>query len=429
MYKRTNVLLFSALFLLVSSVFSYSDAAKKPVEKKEDIPGIAMQMDNAPLPQVISMIWQSVFYRPFQLSPELAGDTRLVSFYLNEKLEPRAFFLSYLKRMDIGVTSRDGVDYIYLIKKEEKKPPVSVFTYRPKHRSVSYLSSVLQGVLTGGSFSNHIQAVDYLGQSSGAGPDRNKGSRVSNHVASSVDSDVLVYSGTSADIAQIRRILPEVDLPEEQVSVSGFILEVQANERNSSGLQIIADLFRSRLGVNVGAKFDGGNSFTLNIGGLSAFYSLIKEDSRFQVLSNLSLTVLSGRDSHFSVGEEVPVLGAVTYENNQSVQSVSYRNSGAIFVVRPYIYQDVITLDIEQQLSNFVKTTTGVNTSPTLIKREIVTNVVAHDGEVIILGGLASSKVSKAKTGFTFLPGYTGSSDGTEKTDIIVVLQVKKVKG
>lgn len=61
------------------------------------------------------------------MSPELAGDTRLVSFYMNEKLNPRAFFISYLKRMNIGVTtSRDGVDYIYVIKPEIKKVPLSV---------------------------------------------------------------------------------------------------------------------------------------------------------------------------------------------------------------------------------------------------------------------------------------------------------------
>ncbi|ECF5159730.1 type II secretion system protein GspD [Salmonella enterica] len=412
------------LFFVMLSISGYSDAAKKNVTKKEEVPGVVLQMDNAPLPQVISLVWQNVFYRPFQLSPELAGDSRLVSFYMNEKLDPRAFFISYLKRMNIGVTtSRDGVDYIYIIKPQEKKIPLSVFTYRPKYRSVSYLSSVLQGALTGGSFSNHIQTVDFVSQAKSNG---DKGS--GNNYGSSVDSDVLVYTGSVADIARIKSILPKVDLPQEQVSVSGFILEVQDNNRNSSGLQIIADLFKSRLGISVGARLDGGNSLTVNIGGLSAFYSLIKEDSRFQVLSNLSLTVLSGRDSRFSVGEDVPVLGAVSYDNNQSVQSVEYRNSGAIFVVRPYIYQDVITLDIEQQLSNFVNTTTGVNSSPTLIKREIKTNVVARDGDVIILGGLASSKVSKVKSGFSFFPGFTGSSDGTEKTDIIVVLQVKKVK-
>ncbi|EIM1059100.1 type II secretion system protein GspD [Salmonella enterica] len=425
MYQRINFFLYTILLFFMLAISGYSDAANKTVTKKENLPGVVLQLDNAPLPQVISLVWQNVFYRPFQLSPELAGDSRLVSFYMNEKLDPRSFFISYLKRMNIGVTtSRDGVDYIYIIKPQEKKTPLSVFTYRPKYRSVSYLSSVLQGSLTGGSFSNHIQTVDFVSQTKSNG-DTGSG----NNYGSAVDSDVLVYSGTGADIARIKRILPEVDLPQEQVSVSGFILEVQDNNRNSSGLQIIADLFKSRLGISVGARLDGGNSLTVNIGGLSAFYSLIKEDSRFQVLSNLSLTVLSGRDSHFSVGEDVPVLGAVSYKDNQSVQSVEYRNSGAIFVVRPYIYQDVITLDIEQQLSNFVNTTTGVNSSPTLIKREIKTNVVARDGDVIILGGLASSKVSKVKSGFSFFPGFTGSSDGTEKTDIIVVLQVKKIKG
>lgn len=424
MYKLTNAFLYMIFFLVIFVTPGYSDAAENPAVKEDELSGVVLQMDNAPLPQVISLVWQNVFYRPFQLSPELAGDARLVSFYMNEKLDPRSFFISYLKRMNIGViTSRDGVDYIHIIKKAEKKASVSVFTYRPKYRSVSYLTSVLQGALTGGTFSNHIQTVDYVSQSQ-----TNDNTAAGNNFGSAVDSDVLVYSGEAKDIAQIKKILPLVDLPQEQVSVSGFILEVQDNKRNSSGLQIIADLFKSRLGITVGTRIEGGNSLTVNIGGLNAFYSLIKEDSRFQVLSNLSLTVLSGRDSHFSVGEDVPVLGAVSYENDQSVQSVSYRSSGAIFVVRPYIYQDVITLDIEQQLSNFVKTTTGVDSSPTLIKREIKTNVVARDGDVIILGGLASSKVSKVKSGFSFFPGFTGSSDGTEKTDIIVVLQVKKIK-
>ncbi|MEI1530993.1 type II secretion system protein GspD, partial [Escherichia coli] len=82
------------------------------------------------------------------------------------------------------------------------------------------------------------------------------------------------------------KILPRIDVPAEQVTVSGYVLEVQTTDRNATGLQIIADLFRNKLGMSVGARLDGGNSFTLNVGGLNAFYSLIKEDSRFNVVSN-----------------------------------------------------------------------------------------------------------------------------------------------
>ncbi|EKF2850838.1 hypothetical protein V5L12_004552 [Escherichia coli] len=41
------------------------------------------------------------------------------------------------------------------------------------------------------------------------------------------------------------------------------------------------------------------------------------------------------------------------------------RSCGAIFRVKPTVTQDVIGLEIVQQLSNFAKTDTGVNNTPT----------------------------------------------------------------
>ncbi|HHL9086451.1 TPA: secretin N-terminal domain-containing protein, partial [Escherichia coli] len=163
-----------------------------------------------------------MFNRPFQLSPELAGDTRVVSFYLTQSLEPRLFFISYLKNMGIAVSSRNGVDWIYIPAKKEYKEPVSVFSYRPKYRSVSYLSSMLTSVTQSGSFSNHVQTVDYSGSASSA----SSGS-ATNSVSAATDAEVLVYSGTTADIRRVRDLLPRIDIPAEQVTVSGYVLEVQ----------------------------------------------------------------------------------------------------------------------------------------------------------------------------------------------------------
>nr|WP_244589504.1 hypothetical protein [Escherichia coli] len=88
-----------------------------------------------------------------------------------------------------------------------------------------------------------------------------------------------------------------------------------------------------------------------------------------------------------------------------------------------------IDLVIKQQLSSFAKTDTGVNNSPTLIKREVNTEVSVADGDIILLGGLAESKVTNADTGFSFLPKgwFTSSSNENNKTDILVVLQARKV--
>ncbi len=98
-----------------------------------------------------------------------------------------------------------------------------------------------------------------------------------------------------------------------------------------------------------------------------------------------------------------PVLGKVSYADNRPLQSVEYRSSGVILPVTPQILADVVELTIDQQLSDFVKTDTGFNNSPTLTKRQVKTQVAVSDGDIILLGGLAKSKLSSANTGFSFL--------------------------
>ena len=76
-----------------------------------------------------------------------------------------------------------------------------------------------------------------------------------------------------------------------------------------------------------------------------------------------------------------------------------------------------------------MKTDTGVNQSPTLIKRDIVTDVTVKSGDVIVLGGLAENKLTEGETGFSFLPKgiLTGKSKSNTKTDIVILLQVKMI--
>ncbi|EKQ5227719.1 TPA: bacterial type II and III secretion system family protein [Escherichia coli] len=50
------------------------------------------------------------------------------------------------------------------------------------------------------------------------------------------------------------------------------------------------------------------------------------------------------------------------------------------------------------------------------------------DGDVVMLGGVSEHKVTDAKTGLSFLPDIMGQKSGEEtKTDLVVLLQVKKV--
>lgn len=59
-----------------------------------------------------------------------------------------------------------------------------------------------------------------------------------------------------------------------------------------------------------------------------------------------------------------------------------------------------------------------------LIKRDVTTEVSLADGDIILLGGLAEQKDSKASSGWSFFGSRTSESN---KTDIMVMLQVRKV--
>ena len=156
---------------------------------------------------------------------------------------------------------------------------------------------------------------------------------------------------------------------------------------------------------------------------------LFRTDERFQVVSSPTLRVKSGSKGNFSVGSDVPVLSNVTYQDGRPIQSIEYRSSGVIFDIQPTIKSNAIDLKINQQLSNVVKTDTGVNQSPTLIKRDIVTDVTLKSGDIVVLGGLAENKLTEGETGFSFLPkGFlTGKSKSNTKTDIVILLQVKMI--
>ncbi|WP_370815608.1 type II secretion system protein GspD, partial [Citrobacter portucalensis] len=151
-------------------------------------------------------------------------------------------------------------------------------------------------------------------------------------------------------------------------------------------------------------------------------------DSRFTVVSSPALRARSGSQASFAVGSDVPVLGQVSYQGDSAVQSVEYRSSGVIFNVYPEVRQNSIDLTISQELSNFAKTETGVNNSPTLIKRNIQTSVSVSDGDIIMIGGLADNKDNNQGTGLSFLPWFKTEGNEKSKTDIVIVLQAKKVK-
>ncbi|EGN7773906.1 type II secretion system protein GspD [Salmonella enterica subsp. enterica serovar Muenster] len=381
--------------------------------------GTNFSLQSVAVPDAITIMYTQIFKKPFMIAPEVIIDDRKVAFHITEDLDEKAFLIRYLSNMNIGVSNKGGVDYLYPIKEKAIKERRYQYSYKPKYRSVAYLNSVLQSIVPDGKF-GHSQSANGVSTTS-----KMIGG---NNVL--VSGDLFVFYGTKESVSLVQEVIPTLDTPTEEVYVGGYVYEVQTNAKNGSGLALAAELLNSHLNIQIGnINSSGGDNFIkFSSGSLSALYQLFNTDSRFSVVSSPALRARSGAAASFAVGSDVPVLGNVSYQGDSSVQSVEYRSSGVIFNVYPEVRENMIDLTLSQELSNFAKTETGVNNSPTLIKRSIQTSVSVQDGDIIMIGGLADTKDNSTDTSLSFLPMFGTKGTDKSKTDIVIILQAKRVK-
>ncbi|MEI7268839.1 type II secretion system protein GspD [Pectobacterium versatile] len=368
--------------------------------------GVDFELKSVTVPDALSIFYTQILKKPFKLSPDVVGMPEKISFRLMPEQDARQFLIDYMGDIGVVVKTKNGADFFYKPIQIEKKAPQFSYTYQPRYRSVEYLSAQLAPMAgEGGKFN------------SSATGDKNY-------------PDSLVFYGTRAEIRRITEALPLIDVRADEVVVSGYVYEIQSNSRDGSGLQLAANLLNSKLNFQIGGSDSRGydNFLKISSGSMSALIQLFKTDSRFTTISAPTLRVRSGSNAVFSVGNSTPTLGNTSFQGQTAVQSVVYRDAGIIFDVAPAVRLDVIDLRIRQELSNFTATNNGVNGSPTLIKREISTDISLNDGDIILLGGLADDKKTNTETGFSWLPSFTSRGSSADKTDVVVVLQVRKIR-
>ncbi|QQK72171.1 type II secretion system protein GspD [Pectobacterium versatile] len=364
--------------------------------------GVDFELKFVAVPDALSVFYTQILKKPFRLSPDVVSMQEKISFRLMPEQDARQFLVEYMADIGVAVKSKNGTDFFYKPVQVEKKAPQFSYTYQPLYRSPEYLALQLKTLIDDGS---------RFAQGDGT------------------NSDSLVFYGSRADIRRISDVLPQLDTQADEVLVSGYVYEVQNNTRDGSGLQLAANLLNTKLNFQIGGNSRGYDNFLkISSGSMSALVELFKTDNRFNVVSSPTLRARSGADARFSVGSSTPTLGNISYQGQSAVQSVVYRDSGIIFSVNPMVRKNVIDLKISQEMSNFTATDNGVNSSPTLIKREISTDISLQDGEIILLGGLAEQKNTDSKTGFSLLPLFTSEGSDSSKTDIVVVLQVRKIR-
>lgn len=409
--KQIKILKSLISLFLMMLISSPSFSIEKETDKTSSN-DIVFSLKETPFKEAISLIYEDVLKRSYMVDPIILERKEKISFSIREGVDVYEFFKRYLDNFNVKIYTKNGVDYLRYEKPKEPapvKPKGLSFVYTPKYRDVAYLSEMLNSFLA--SSSSVDEGVKFK-------PSINsKGGR-------------LIAHADKLSIAKIKEILPMIDQKPKQIIVTARLIEAKKTQSTDTGLNLILKMLSDNLNLNLSLGNISDNFLNIKTSNISAIFGMIDQNVNFNVVSSPILRIMDGETGNFTVGSDVPTIGSETTNNyGVTTKNINYISAGVIFDVKPFITEQGIKLHIKSELSDFTKTETGVNNTPTLLKRLVDSTVYLEDQSLIILGGLSEEKNTEVKDSFFFIPSNIfGKSKKFEKSDILLLLHVKEVE-
>ncbi|WP_334376772.1 type II secretion system secretin GspD [Bradyrhizobium sp. AZCC 1719] len=256
----------------------------------------------------------------------------------------------------------------------------------------------------------------------------------------------LLIMANDRDYQRVLRVIQGLDVVASQVLIEAVIAEVTLNDKLQYGVQwqlskkgTPTASFSNALTGGVASVFPGFN-YAVNAASIASTLSALNAITRVNVISTPSLMVLDNKTARLQIGDQVPITtqtatSTVTAQT-AIVNSITMQDTGVILSVTPRINESGrVQLEIEQEVSAVVKTTSSGIDSPTIQQRRVKTTVVVNDGEVLALGGMIQEQASKTSNQIPLLgdiPGlgaaFSNRGDQVQKTELVILITPKVVR-
>jgi general secretion pathway protein D len=236
-------------------------------------------------------------------------------------------------------------------------------------------------------------------------------------------NNTLLIQATPQEYDNILTLLKDLDIPPRQVLIEARIYSVdlthafssdvsaalqQITGSSSASSQSTAHSFLAGLGEGVtnlsGAALVGKSRQLL------AAVQLQESESRAKVLSAPSVIATDSIAASINVGTEVPTLSAQAVTGVQSggnslfANSISNVNTGVTLNILARVTPTgVVTMVINQQVSDPTPTTTSGIQSPSFDNKSIQTQITVQDGDTIAIGGIISETTTVNSSGIPVL--------------------------
>jgi general secretion pathway protein D len=251
--------------------------------------------------------------------------------------------------------------------------------------------------------------------------------------------NALVIRGSASEYAAILDTLRTIDVYPRQVLLEVLIAEVQLDDalrlgidwtfsKQSGDFSHDASLATSAAGITSGLRYVVDKTDRL-----TAALRSLANDGKVSVLSSPSVMSTNGKKSRIDVSDQVPIVsGRVTNPGLEAfiTETVEYRDVGIILAFTPFINDEgIVTLEIEQEVSEVRATGVGASVNPTFFRRGVATTLIATQDRSIVLGGLIRERRERTRDGIPFfykIPVFGwlfgARSDQVSRTELLIFI-------
>ena len=265
--------------------------------------------------------------------------------------------------------------------------------------------------------------------------------------------NALVILATPQDYRMVELALIKLDVVPLQVLIEASIIEVSLKDDLNYGIEWF---FKNS--IERGNVTEGRGTLDLGEPGLSALspsfsYTIVntaeqvrvalnalEQESEVNVLSSPSLMVLNNQTAYINVGDEIPVPARQSVSNinpdSPTVNEIRFRQTGVTLTVTPRVNSGgLVTMEIKQEVSNAVSTTSSEIDAPTIQQRQIESTVAINSGETIVLGGLIQDTQTNAESGIPILHRipllgklFGQTRDEVRRTELLVMITPRVIR-
>lgn len=265
----------------------------------------------------------------------------------------------------------------------------------------------------------------------------------------------LVITASPTEYRRVKELLARIDIRGAQILLEATIAEVTLSDQLKFGVRWFLNkggqnpTFNSPLGSGASAlpalpvplpTAATGFQYIMNMTNLQVVLNALSAVTDVNVVSSPSIMVQENKKAQLQIGDQVPIITqeqqGVQVPGASLVNTVTMRDTGVILGITPWLAEDGrVVLDIEQEVSDAVTTTTSKIDSPTIQQRRVKTTVTVNSGQTILLAGFMQDRATRNRDQVPLLGNvplignaFKSKSDELRRTELLISITPQVIR-